>query len=1000
MNLSNFVRINQTRIFFLFFLAIAGPVAPIGVRAQDKSSSEATDKDKYVWKQAGSGGYTYRYVTNDPMQTRFYTLANGLTVMLSVNHKEPRVAVRIATRAGSNTDPKDHTGLAHYLEHLLFKGTDQYGSLDWAKEKPYLDQIDALYEQYNSTKDSVQRRHIYHRIDSISGIASKYSIANEYDKLMADIGAQGTNAHTWVEETVYEEDIPSNAMDKFLAVQAERFRNPIFRLFHTELEAVYEEKNRGLDNDGNKMSEAMHYYLFPTHNYGQQTTIGTIEHLKNPSIRAIRDYYHKYYVPNNMAVIMAGDLDPDMLIKKIDQSFAYMKSKPVELYNPAPEKPLAAPIVKDIFGPSAENMRICYRTPAANSHDALVLDLISSILSNGKAGLLDLNLNKQQKVQGSQAGLQQYKDYGIFLLVGTPKQGQSLEQVKDLLMEQVARLKKGDFDEGLVKAIIANGKLSLLESLEKNETRAVALMDGFIKHRGTNWDKDVSDLDDQAKLSKQEIVAVANKYLGDNYVLLYKRKGEDKNIVKVDKPPITPVELNAGKQSPFVKKIEAMPVSTLSPQWLDFNTGIVHSKAGIADVLYVPNKENELFHLYYRLDMGSWNNKLLPLAAQYLQFLGTSKYSTEEISKEFYGIACDFSVNATAEVTTLSITGLQENFDKAVALFENILSDCQPDTTALAALKGRLLKGRANNKLNKQSIMQGLISYARYGANNPFNSTLTNDEINNLKAEDLISILHGLLNYKHTIIYYGSLSVDAFTASIAGAHKLPAAFTPYPEKKTFAYTQQSANQVLFANYDMVQSEIIWIRNAAAYDVNREPVVAVFDSYFGGGMSSVVFQTLRESKALAYSTFATYGVPAKKEDPFYILAYIGCQADKMNDAMKGMNELLNELPVSEKAFDLAKTGLKKDIQTERVTQDGIVFAYLAAKQKGIDYDERKTEYAALDTLTMNDVKQFHQEQVSGKPYTYCVVASEKKINAGDLKKVGAVKTLSLDEIFGY
>src|ERR1700744_3098487 len=267
--------------FILFFLLLGGFTA--SASAQDTTS-------KYVWKQASSGGYTYRYVTNDPMQARLYTLHSGLTVLLRVNHKEPRVAVRIAVRAGSNTDPADHTGLAHYLEHLLFKGTDQYGSLDWAKEKPYLDLIDGLYEKYNYTTDILRRKAIYHQIDSISGIASKYAIANEYDKMMADIGAQGSNAHTWVEETVYEEDVPSNAMDKFLAVQAERFRDPILRLFHTELEAVYEEKNRGLDNDGNKMSEAMHYYLFPTHNYGQQTTIGTIEHLKNPSLKAIRDY--------------------------------------------------------------------------------------------------------------------------------------------------------------------------------------------------------------------------------------------------------------------------------------------------------------------------------------------------------------------------------------------------------------------------------------------------------------------------------------------------------------------------------------------------------------------------------------------------------------------------------------------------------------------------------------------------------------------------------------
>ncbi len=701
-----------TRTFLFLLLTVA-------LRSVTADAQETDPAGKYVWRQASSAGYTYRYVTNDPMQTRVYTLSNGLTVMLSANHKEPRVAMRIAVRAGSNTDPRDHTGLAHYLEHLLFKGTDQYGSLDWAKEKPYLDQIDNLYEQYNSTKDPEQRRKIYHRIDSVSGVASHYAIANEYDKMMADIGAQGSNAHTWMEETVYEEDIPANAMDKLLAVQAERFRDPIFRLFHTELEAVYEEKNRGLDNDGTKMSEAMHYYLFPTHNYGQQTTIGTIEHLRNPSLKAIRDYYHKFYVPNNMAVIFAGDFDPDVLIKKIDHAFSYMQAKPVQLYNPAPERDLTAPVVKDIYGPGAENMRIAYRTPAAETRDALVLDLISNILSNGKAGLFDLNLNKQQKVQASQAGLQQYKDYGILVLLGTPRQGQSLEQVKDLLMEQIDRLKKGDFDETLVKAIVANGKLELLEGLDKNDARVGSMMESFIQHRAEQLDKDVAMLDEQAKVSKQEIITVANKYLANNYVLLYKRKGEDKNIVKVDKPPITPVETNAGKQSAFVKKIAAMSVTPVSPQWLDFQSGIVRTKAGIADVLYVPNKDNELFHLYYRLDMGSWNNRLLPMAAQYLQYLGTAKHPTDEISKAFYDIACNFSVNTTTEVTTISITGLQENFNRAVSLFEDMLRNCQPDTAALAALKDRLLKSRANNKLSKQAILQGLISYARYGGKEP-----------------------------------------------------------------------------------------------------------------------------------------------------------------------------------------------------------------------------------------------------------------------------------------
>jgi len=965
------------------------------------AACESMAQNKYQWKQAPAGGYTYRYVTNDPMQTRFYTLKNGMSVILTVNHKEPRIVYRMAVRTGSNNDPKDHTGLAHYLEHLLFKGTDKYGTLDWAKEKPYLDKIDALYEQYGATKDAAARKVIYHQIDSVSGVASHFAIANEYDKLMSDIGSQKTNAHTWVEETVYEEDIPSNAVDKFLAIQAERFRKPVFRLFHTELEAVYEEKNRGLDNDGVKVQEAMMSGLFPTHNYGQQTTIGTIEHLKNPSLIAIRNYYNKYYVPNNMGIILSGDFDADAMIKKVEQSFAYMQAKPVQEYKSAPEKPITAPIVKEIFGPSAENMRICFRTPAASSHEAMVLDLASSILSNGKAGLFDLNLNKQQKAQATQAGLQQYKDYGLFIMLGMPKQGQKLEEVKDLLMDQLQLLKKGDFDESMIKAIVANSKLDLLKSLDNSTSGAQQLMDAFIKNRCTQWDKDVSYLDDMAKVTKAELVATVNKYLNDNnYVLIYKRKGEDKNIVKVEKPAITPIETNAGKSSDFVKKMEAITVGDIQPLWLDYDKDINLSKSGIADVLTVQNKSNDLFSLYYQFDMGTWNNKLLPLAASYLQFLSTDKYSAEQISKSFYNIACNFNINTNAEVTTVSINGLQENFDKAVSLFEEVLANCKPDEAALAALKSRIMKSRANAKADKQSIMQGLVAYARYGAKNPFNAALTDAEIDQLKATDLVNELHNLMQYKHRIMYYGPLANVDFKTAIAKLHTLPASFKDYPAKVNFAPAVQTSNQLLFTNYDMVQSEIAWVRNDVGYDANKEVVVNVFNNYFGGGMGSVVFQTIRESKALAYSTYAFYNTPSKKEYPFYMMAYVGCQADKMNEAIKGMNELLTELPVSEQRFELARTGFKKDLETQRITNEGIIASYLSAQQKGWKGDFRKDEYAALTSLKLEDVQKMHKEQISGKPYTYCVVASDKKIKLDDLKSIGDVKTVSLEELFGY
>ena len=959
-------------------------------------------QSKYQWSQANAAGYTYKFVTNDPMHARFYTLKNGLTVVLTVNKKEPRISVRIPVRTGSNTDPKDHTGLAHYLEHLLFKGTDKYGSLDWAKEKPLLDQIDALYEKYNKTTDATARKEIYKEIDRVSGEASKFAIANEYDKLMSAMGAQGTNAHTWVEETVYEEDVPANALDKFLTVQAERFRNPVLRIFHTELEAVYEEKNRSLDNDGNKMSELMHSVLFPTHNYGQQTTIGTIEHLKNPSINAIRDYYYKYYVPNNMALILSGDMDADKVIKMIDEKFSYMKPKPVAEYKPAPEKPLEGPIVKEVFGPSAENMRIVYRTGADGSREAMLADLLSSVLSNGKAGLLDLNLNKQQKVLGASAGVRQYKDYGIFIASASPKQGQTLEQVKDLLMEQIAIVKQGNFDDGLIKAIVANEKLSQLQGLDNNANRAVNITDGFIKNKGLGWKDDVAQLDEMAKVTKKELVEFANKFLGDkNYAILYKRKGEDKSIVKVDKPTITPVETNAGKQSPFVKMINAMPLQPVKPVFLDFTKDMQKAKAGKADVLYVQNKENSLFRLYYRFNMGGWNDKLLPLAIQYLQFLNTDKYTAEQISKEFYNLACSYNVSPGNEETSISVSGLNENFEKAVTLMEYVIRNCKEDEAALEGLKNRLARSRANNKLNKNAIMSAMRSYGSYGAKNPFNFTLTDAEIKNLKASDLVAILHNLLNYEHTIMYYGPQPLATFTTGISKIHNMPATWVSAPAPVKFERSKQTQNEVLFADYDMVQAEIYWMRTLDAYDPKKEAVVSLFNNYFGAGsMGAIVFQTIRESKALAYSTFAVLQAPAKKEDPFSFTAYVGSQADKLNDAIVGMNELLNDLPKNEQSFSDAQKSFIKDLETERIEHDNVIFTYLAYKKKGVDHDMRKDMYEQMKTISFADIKKLHNDDLSQKPYTYCVLASDKKIKMDDLKKYGEVKKLTLDQLFGY
>lgn len=955
-------------------------------------------QNKYEWKEDKTGGYTYKYVTNDPMKARFYTLKNGLTVILSPTSKEPRMQVYIATKAGSKTDPADHTGLAHYLEHMMFKGTQSYGSMNWAKEKPLLNKIDALYEEYNHSKDENERKQIYHRIDSVSGVAAKFAIANEYDKMMGSMGAQGTNAFTSFEETVYTEDIPANATDKFFKVQAERFRDPVFRIFHTELEAVYEEKNRTLDNDNRKVSELLLANLFLNHNYGKQTTIGTIEHLKNPSLMEIRKYYETYYVPNNMGIIVSGDFNPDELIKKIDNYFSYMNSKEFPKYTYKSEAPITAPIVKEVYGPDAEFIALGYRIPGIHAKDALLADLVGQILTNGRAGLIDLNLVKKQKLLRAAASPDILVDHGYMYMQGVPTLGQNLDEVRTLMLGEIENLKQGNFDEELLESIINNQKKAMMQQSEKYSSRAGALMGAFVNEE--DWLNDVSYTDKLSKLTKKDIVDFANKYFGNNYVVVYKRKGEDKNIIKVDKPTITEVETNRNSQSQFAKTVINMPVSPLKPVWLDYDKDIKKANIGPAELMYIHNEENGLFRMAYRFRFGTWNDKKLGIAAQYLQFLGTDKTTAERISKDFYKLACSFNIRADNEYTTVNIEGLQENFDAAVALFEDLLTNCQADEVALVSLKARINKSRADAKNNKGAIMQGLINYARYGSDNPFNNVLTNEELSAITSAELVTMLHNLGKYSHRVIYYGPASMSTVTTSIGNVHKMPGMFQAVAAPKLYTYTTQDKNQVLFADYDMVQSEIRWVRNIPGYDPAKQPAIEMFNNYFGGGMGSLVFQTIRESKALAYSTFAYYITPDKKEDPYYVSAYVGCQADKFSESVKAMNELLNDLPSVENNMLAARSALKKDIETERITQDAIIYNYLTAERKGLNEDIRKRIYENADKMTYAELKKFHADNMAAKPYTYCIVASEKKLKPEDLQQCGPVKKLTLQEIFGY
>ncbi len=944
--------------------------------------------------------YKYDTVPGDPLKVRIYTLSNGLKVYLSVYKDAPRIQTAIAIRTGSKNDPSDNTGMSHYLEHMMFKGSDEFGSKDFSKEKPLLDMIENQFEVYRKTTNPEQRKMIYHTIDSLSGVASTFAIANEYDKLLAGIGAKGTNAFTSFEQTVYINDIPANKVKPWLDVEFERFKDPVFRLFHTELETVYEEKNMSLDNDDDKVFEALFSGLFLKNTYGTQTTIGTVEHLKNPSLKSLKEYYNARYVPNNMAIILAGDFNPSEMISLIDATFGQLPSKPLKQYVPAKEDPITQAVSKDVVGPDAESITIGYRLNGAGTPDDDLITLFNMILSNSTAGLIDLNLNQGQKVLEAGAFSYVLKDYSVEVLYGKAKEGQSLEQVRDLILEQIERVKSGAFPDWLLPAIVNDFKLNEIKSSESNQRRVFSIMDGYVKDLPRSVE--VKQIDRFSKITKQQIIDFAKKNFANNYVIVYKKTGKAAEVAKVAKPQITPVSVNRDEESAFLKKINAEPVKNIEPVFVDYTKDIqkLTMKSNIP-VLYTENKENQTFSLYYYFDMGTSNSKAIGIALDYMKYLGTSRYTPNEVQEEFYKIGCTFNVSVSNEEVWVSLSGLSENMKKGLNLFENLLSDAKPEELAYQNLVSDIRKKRSDDKLNKNSILwSAMYNYGVYGEKSPFTNIYKESDLKVLSPDSLVSIIKSLNSFKHKVLYYGPQKPAGLVALLNVQHNVPATLSPIPSKTVFKQLPTTTNNIYTVGYDMKQVEIIMLSRSDTYKKELVPVTRLFNEYFGGSMNSIVFQEIRESKGLAYSAYAGFRAPVDPDQHFYLFSYIGTQNDKLPEAMKAMMGIFNNMPESEKALNSSKEAIINKIRTERVTKSAILFNYLNAQKFGLTYDIRKDIFSKVPLMTFADLKAFQTKYIKNKTFSILVLGKQDEVDTKTLGTYGTIQPLSLENIFGY
>lgn len=939
--------------------------------------------------------YEYITVTNDENKVRIYTLKNGLNVFLAQNFDAPRIQTYIPVRTGSNNDPSDNTGLAHYLEHMMFKGTSKIGTQNWDKEKVLLDQISDLYEQHKAEQNPEKKKEIYKKIDEISQEASQFAIANEYDKIISSLGASGTNAHTWFDETVYKNNIPNNELEKWLKVEKERFSEMVLRLFHTELESVYEEFNRAQDNDSRLVNDSLMEALFPTHPNGQQTTLGNPEHLKNPSMKAIHKYFDEYYVPNNYAIVLVGDLDFEESVKLIDQYFGSIPYKELPKKEAIIEQPITEIVERTVYSPTTPRIQLAWRTDSYGSKEAMLADVVANILSNrGEAGLLDLHINQTQKMLWAQAYSLGLKNYGFFSIVAVPKENQTLLEAREMVLEQVELVKKGAFPDWMLPAIINDFKLQRMKALETAGGLANNLYDTYIKSR--TWEQELNEMDEYAEITREEVIAFANDFFKDNYVVVNKEKGVNDKLLRVDNPGITAIKINRDAQSEFLKEIVNEKTEDIQPEFIDYQKEITTDVVKDKKISFVKNKYNEIAQVHFIFPFGSDNDRELGISTQILQYLGTEKFSPEDLKKEFFKIGITNDFKTTSDQLHISLSGLEENMKEGIELLQHWMKNVQPDQEIYNQFVETILENREAGKKDKNRIMTALTNYTKLGKGSRFLDFLSKDELENTKVEDFTERIKSLFKFQYQIFFYGK-DFEKFKNEIEGFIETQSRTIPDPKK----YPEpETVGNVYFTNYDMVQMEMSKIGKGHHVNTENFGKINVFNEYFGRGLSSIVFQEIRESKSLAYSAYVSYSPNAEIGHPDYITTYVGTQPDKLQIAVDTMTELMDELPEVTTQFENAKNAALKQIASTRITRTNIFFNTLKLQKLGITHDFRKDIYSQIESLNFDEIKQFYQTAIKPVQFNTAIIGKKENLNLEAVEQMGSFKELELEEIFGY
>ena len=933
------------------------------------------------------------------LEVKELKLNNGMTVWLNEDHSQPKVFGAVVVKAGAKDCP--NTGIAHYFEHIMFKGTDRMGTISYAQEKPWLDSISVQYDLLSKTKDEVERTRIQKHINELSLKAADYVIPNEFSRLISKYGGSRLNAGTGHDLTYYHNSFLPQFIELWCWLNSERLIKPVFRGFQGELENVYEEKNRAADALGDAQDKIFGA-VFKTQPYAYPL-IGSTENLKNPRLSDMAAFYKKYYVASNMGLVLCGDIKPDsVLIELLEKTFGRVQTgpAPVRMKSPMPtitegerqEIKLPIPLV----GVEA----LVYKAPTEYESDANALELANKLLYNGKAGLLDSLVN-EHKLMMAMAMNASLDDAAGSAIIVIPNLFGKMKKAEARVMEQLQKVMDGNFSDEQMETLKQEMQMEAEQDLETIDKRSEVLIRAFSK--GRTWQDVLNKMADIRRLTKADVVAAARKYYGANYLTLSKKYGTPKKetLKQPGYKPISPKNLDA--KSVFAKQLEQLPIKASATRTVDFNHDVTTQQLNSHVTLYYKeNPINDIFTFTLRYKDGDLHTPALNIMADYLSQLGTDSLKKQQLEQAWQRISTTMEIVPGDVAFSINLTGPDSQLKPALQLLAHFLRSVKGDEEALSEVKDNDKVERKSFGKQKDDVLKPVMYRVVYGDKSSYLTQLSQKEVKALKSDDLLGLFHELQQYDCELFYSGRQPIK-FVAN-ESQQILPLTQCVKPQADTFRTMQQySEATVYFFNVPKSRQNFVISYDAidAQPTIQKRANFKLWDEYFGGGMSSVLFQNVREFRSLAYSTggksFTTSLVQHPSERQGYITA-TGTQADKTLEAICTIDSLLRQMPMKEENLDAARQSVLNDIQNSYPTFRS-VGKYIANQLRdGYISDPNADIARLLPDITTQDVMRFHLQHIAPNQHRIWVVIGDKKLtDMKALSRFGKVVELKKEDV---